>query len=114
MRRLWSRSSKSSYLFDPDNTYQGGDCSALGEADSDIVAHMNADHGEAIRLYAEKLLGLTGLPKDEAWRMTGIDPEGCDLSAGTRTARLRFEAPVSTPEAARAELVRLAKQARGI
>jgi heme oxygenase (biliverdin-IX-beta and delta-forming) len=92
------------------------DASALANAEAEIVAHMNADHGEAIALYAERLLGLTG----EGWRMTGIDPEGLDLrrpmEAGGETARLDFasccQGPVLTPEAARGALVALADQAR--
>jgi putative heme iron utilization protein len=44
--------------------------------------------------------------------MVGIDPEGADLRCGSETARLDFGAPVLTPEAGRAALVELAKQAR--
>lgn len=88
-----------------------GATAALAEAEGDILAHMNSDHGEAIRLYAEKLLGLPA--QAEPWRMTGIDPEGCDLASAGRTARVPFEAPVGDAEGARAELVRLARRARG-
>lgn len=90
----------------------GGPFAPLAEAEAEILAHMNADHGEAIRLYAENLLGLPPTPAGPAWRMTGIDPEGCDLAAGERTARVGFEAPVTGPDEARAELVRLVKLAR--
>jgi putative heme iron utilization protein len=45
--------------------------------------------------------------------MTGIDAEGCDLRLAGETARLEFPEPVTDPEAARAALVRLVKQARG-
>ena len=73
---------------------------------------MNADHAAAIRLYAERLLGLPAAPAEDPWRMTGIDPEGLDLAAGALTARLSFEQPVVNAEEARAVLVRLAQQAR--
>ncbi len=33
------------------------DASALAEAEAEIIAHMNADHAEAIALYAERLWG---------------------------------------------------------
>ena len=94
-----------------------GNMDALANAESEILAHMNADHGEALALYAERLLGLAPQPhgpspSGKPWRMTGIDPEGLDLEAGGVTARLGFDEPVLTPEAARAELVRLAKLAR--
>ncbi len=90
-----------------------GPWAALAEAESDIVAHMNADHAAAIRLYAERVLGLPAAPADEPWRMTGIDAEGLDLAAGAATARLSFDDPVADAGQARAVLVRLAQQARG-
>ncbi len=81
---------------------------ALIEAEGGIVAHMNADHTEAVALYATRLLGQPA----GAWRMTGIDPEGCDLRALNRTARLDFVRRIASPAEARAVLVNLAKQAR--
>jgi putative heme iron utilization protein len=90
-----------------------GDVSALAAAESEIVAHMNEDHADAVRLYADRLLGRPG----EGWRITGIDPEGLDLrrenTAGGETARLDFPETVLTPAAARRVLVSLAAQARG-
>jgi putative heme iron utilization protein len=82
--------------------------SALAEAEAEIVAHMNAEHGDAVALYAERLLGRQGT----GWRMTGIDPEGFDLRRDGATARLDFAAPVLTPDAARRALVALAEEAR--
>ena len=57
---------------------------ALAAAEAEIVAHMNADHADAIALYAERLLGQQG----EGWRMTGIDPEGLDPRREGETKRL--------------------------
>jgi heme iron utilization protein len=82
---------------------------ALAEAESDILQHMNDDHGEAIELYATRLAGVSG----NGWRMTGVDPEGIDLRRGGAVVRLDFPAPVGDAEGARAALVRLARQARG-
>jgi hypothetical protein len=45
--------------------------------------------------------------------MTGIDPEGCDLGRPGAIARLEFAASIDGPAAARAELVRLTRLARG-
>lgn len=75
-----------------------------------IVAHMNDDHADAIRLYATKLAGRA--PGE--WSMTGVDPEGFDLREATRgeTVRLAFDGPVRDPDGARVELVRLVKKAR--
>jgi putative heme iron utilization protein len=81
---------------------------ALIEAEPGIVAHMNEDHADAIELYATRLLG--GAPG--AWRMSGIDPEGCDLVLGARALRLPFAARITSGEAARKELVRLVGAAR--
>ena len=69
---------------------------------------MNADHAEACRLYATKLLG----EPDGAWRITGLDPDGADLAVGDRTARLAFPQRVTGPEQLRKVLVALAAQAR--
>jgi hypothetical protein len=46
------------------------------------------------------------------WKLTGVDPEGCDLRLGGRTARLDFDRPVADAEAARIELVSLVRKAR--
>lgn len=81
---------------------------ALAEAEAGIVAHMNDDHAEAVGLYATRLLGQPAA----AWRLTGIDPEGFDLRAENRTARLVFERRIATPAEARDALVALARTAR--
>lgn len=81
----------------------------LAEAEAGIVTHMNQEHADALALYARALLGLAG----DGWRMTGIDPEGLDLRAGGTCGRLLFERRIEDPGAARDELVRLARQARG-
>jgi len=77
-------------------------------AEPDIVSHMNADHAAAVELYATKLLGAD--PGN--WRMTGIDPEGCDLVSGARALRLPFGSRITSAAEARHELARLAKAAR--
>ncbi|MBL8669211.1 MAG: DUF2470 domain-containing protein [Alphaproteobacteria bacterium] len=82
---------------------------ALAEAEADVVAHMNEDHADAIGLYATRLLGATA----GDWRMTGVDPEGADLRAGGAVLRLPFDKRADDAEAARVELVRLVKRARG-
>ena len=81
---------------------------ALAASEADIIEHMNDDHDDAVALYASKLLDLP--PGD--WRLTGVDPEGCDLRSKGAVARLEFERIVSDAEQARAELVKLVKKAR--
>ena len=80
----------------------------LVAAEAEAVEHMNADHAEACRLYASKLLG----EPDGAWRLTGIDPDGADLALGDRTARLPFPQRITEPGALRKVLVELAGRAR--
>lgn len=87
------------------------DCSqaqALIEAEEGAIAHMNADHADAVRLYATALLGA----RDGAWRIGGLDPDGCDLALGDKVLRLPFDAPVTSPDALRKILVALAGKAR--
>jgi heme iron utilization protein len=84
------------------------DAQGLIDAEAGAVSHMNADHAEAIRLYATKLLGAD----DGPWRLTGLDPEGIDLAQSDATLRLAFGQRVTTPEALRRALVDLAAQAR--
>lgn len=88
--------------------FDAAGAAALAEAEPGIVAHMNQDHADALALYATRLLGRP----DGAWRMTGIDPEGCDLRLGGAVARLDFAAPVADAEAARTALVGAVDMAR--
>jgi hypothetical protein len=82
----------------------------LLEAEAGAIAHMNADHAEAVRLYATKLLGAP----EAAWRLTGIDPEGLDLASGDATLRLVFPHLVTTAQELRKMVVDLAAQARSV
>jgi putative heme iron utilization protein len=84
------------------------DAASLLEAEQGAVDHMNADHREAMNLYATKLLGA----KSAGWRCTGCDPDGIDLQAGTTTLRLDFPRRIVTPAALRQMLKQLADQAR--
>jgi heme oxygenase (biliverdin-IX-beta and delta-forming) len=84
------------------------DAQALIEAEADAIAHMNADHAEACRLYATKSLG----GPDGDWRCVGIDPEGIELQDGRMALRLNFPQRVTAPGPLRAVLKQLAEQAR--
>ncbi|MBR0851751.1 pyridoxamine 5'-phosphate oxidase family protein [Bradyrhizobium diazoefficiens] len=77
-------------------------------AEEGAVAHMNADHREAMNLYATKLLGGSA----GEWRCTGCDPEGLDMQEGQTVLRLEFPERVSDGTALRKMLVRLAGEAR--
>jgi len=90
----------------------------LIEAEESAIAHMNADHADAVRLYATKLCGAedrkAGRPKaaNGPWRITGIDPEGLDLARGDVTLRLPFPQRVTDAQQLRKVVVDLAAKAR--
>jgi len=84
------------------------DAAALLEAEQGAIDHMNADHRDAMNLYATKLLGAG--PAD--WRCTGCDPDGIDMQAGTTMLRLDFPRRIATPAALRQMLKEFAHQAR--
>ena len=84
------------------------DAGALLEAEQGAIEHMNADHREAMNLYATKLLDA----EQADWRCTGCDPEGIDMQAGAKTLRLEFPERVTNATALRKMLVRLAAEAR--
>ncbi len=104
------------WLEAPEILFDAGACAALAEAEAAIVAHMNEDHGAALGLIAERLLGLAHpeTAEDAGWVMTGIDPEGLDLRRGARLARAEFDEPVRDAESARAALVGLTRRARAV
>lgn len=77
-------------------------------AEAGAVEHMNADHRDAMGLYATKLLGA---PEGD-WRCTGCDPEGLDMQNGQTALRLDFPERVSNGTALRKMLVRLVGEAR--
>ncbi len=83
---------------------------ALLAAEPEIVTHMNADHADALDLYAHKLLGRGG----QGWRMTGIDAEGIDLRLRGEVARLAWPEPIADAQGARKALVALAAKARAV
>src|ERR1700682_4950668 len=84
------------------------DAAALLEPEQGAIDHMNADHRDAMNLYATKLLCAEAMD----WRCTGCDPEGIHMQAGTKTLRLDFPRRIVTPAALRQVLKELADQAR--
>jgi len=85
-----------------------GDAADLLEAEQGAVEHMNADHREAMNLYATRLLGA----ETADWRCIGCDPDGMDMQAGPATLRLDFPERVLSGCELRKMLVRLANEAR--
>ena len=80
----------------------------LIEAEEGAIVHMSADHAEACRLYATKLLDAP----DGDWACVGIDPDGLELQKGSTALRLFFPQRVTGPVPLRAMLKQLADGAR--
>ena len=85
----------------------------LAPSSASILEHMNADHQSALLHYARAHAGIGGAHSST---MTAVDRLGFDMTVvtaqGPRAVRLAFAAPVATPDAARVELVRMAREAR--
>lgn len=81
---------------------------ALLDAEAEAIAHMNADHADALRLYATGLLGAA----DGDWRCVSVDPDGIELQNGRAALRLPFPQRVTGPGPLRAMLKQLADSAR--
>jgi heme iron utilization protein len=85
-----------------------GDAAELVAAEPEILAHMNDDHADAVRLYATRLLGAP----DGEWRCVGCDPEGLELQHDRTALRLPFPQRVRAPGVLRQVLKQMAEQAR--
>lgn len=81
---------------------------AIAALEEDALAHMNADHADALALYATVLAG----EKPGRWQAVGLDPHGIDLAAGSHFARVDFPAPAACAAELRRALAELAAAAR--
>ena len=84
------------------------DFDAWAEMEAGAVAHMNSDHSDAVKLYAEVLLKA----EPARWSLGCLDPEGLDLVAGDRVERLWFDERLISTGELRKTLVDLASKAR--
>lgn len=82
-------------------------CEALVAGEAGAVSHMNEDHADAIAVYAAAT-GAGTAP----WRLTGLDPEGMDMLAGDRTARVTYPEPIRDMGSLRKALVVMAAAGR--
>jgi putative heme iron utilization protein len=93
--------------------WQNAEADPLAASAAGAVAHMNADHADAMVLYCKAFSKATEVT---AATMTAIDRYGFEMSAktakGPRPVRVAFARPVSTPEELRATLVAMVKDAR--
>jgi putative heme iron utilization protein len=93
--------------------WQAAEPDPLAPSAAGIIAHMNADHADAMVLYCKAFSKAADIA---AARMTGIDRYGFEMSAktndGPRPVRVAFATPVGTPEDARVVLISMLKDAR--
>jgi putative heme iron utilization protein len=82
--------------------------SALAAAEQSAVAHMNADHRDAVAIYARAF----ARAPDGDWTLTGIDSEGMDLVCGEDARRIFFPEPLASASDMRSVLVRMAAEGR--
>jgi len=80
----------------------------VAELEPGAIAHMNADHSEAVDLYAR----VFGKSRKAGWRVCGIDCAGLDLANGDELLRIEFDAPLSQASELRSKLAELSRLAR--
>jgi putative heme iron utilization protein len=94
--------------------YRAAEPDPLAGASADILAHMNADHADAVLAYARVLAGVGDA---SSATMTAVDRYGFELAVttpeGPRAVRLAFDVPVTTSDEVRRAMVALVKRARG-
>lgn len=78
-----------------------------------VIEHMNEDHADALRLYAEAFSRSGPVPEAV---MTGVDRYGFEMSVttehGPRPVRIAFERSLTSSDEIRAAMVQMVKRAR--
>ncbi len=77
-------------------------------AEADVLDHMNSDHKDAVQFIGAKF----GSKSVKRWAMTGVDPDGADLSSGDNLARAWFQSPAAYLNDIRQRLVDLVKASK--
>ncbi len=80
----------------------------LAQFEQGAVSHMNADHSDAVALYARHF----AKAPEGAWTVTGIDADGLDLMLGDDVRRVFFAEPLRAAEDLRRTLAEMARDAR--
>jgi heme iron utilization protein len=93
--------------------WQAAEPDPLAPSAAGMMAHMNADHADAMVLSCKAFAKASEITSAS---MTGIDRYGFELSAmtpqGPRPVRLAFARPVNTPDDVRAALIAMVQDAR--
>jgi len=99
---------KAYHLTRAELVFDGPATDELADAEQPALDHMNADHSDAIDVYARAFAGADG----GGWSLTGIDAEGIDIACGDDVRRIVFAEPLGSAEQLRQTLVVLAQQGR--
>lgn len=95
--------------------YVSAEPDPLRDTASDILAHMNDDHADAVLAYAHAFAGIRAATSAT---MTSVDRYGFDLAIATpdgpQAARVAFDAPVTTTQEVRKAMVALVMRARAV
>jgi putative heme iron utilization protein len=97
------------YLLDrTDLVTSGPIVEELAAGEQSALDHMNADHLDAIAVYAHHFARAEG----DGWMATGFDAEGMDLASGDAVCRVLFPKPLKAARELRPVLVEMARTGR--
>ena len=97
------------YLLQPDQMLvSGSNIYAISSAEKSIIEHMNEDHPDAV----DRIANADSSSVRKGWRLTGVDPEGCDLAHGNLVRRFLFRELITDPDDARSEFIILANSTK--
>ena len=82
----------------------------FGDAEADMVQHMNEDHADALPLYCQQAQVV--VPDRVALTMVGIDSEGFHVRVADKIVYIAFPHTVQTAQHVREVLVTMLKAAR--
>ncbi|MCV3207118.1 HugZ family protein [Mesorhizobium sp. YC-39] len=80
----------------------------LAAAEQSALDHMNADHSDAIAVYASHFAKAAG----DDWVVTGFDADGMDLASSDDVCRIFFPKPLQAARELRPALIDMAKTGR--
>ncbi|AMY02054.1 HugZ family protein [Mesorhizobium ciceri] len=82
----------------------------LAAREQSAIDHMNADHLDAIAVYAQHFAKVSG----NGWRIAGLDADGMDLVSGDDACRVFYPQPLGAAGELRHVLVDMARAGRAI
>jgi putative heme iron utilization protein len=97
------------YLLTPtDLLIQSPALEALAESEQGALDHMNAEHQDAVAVYAHHF----AREKRDGWTLIGFDPDGMDIASGDAVRRIFFPQPLTEAGELRKVLVEMARTGR--